>query len=283
MHRQLVALGVENVVVRPKKLDPYSKRVNNDKTDSRELANDLDRYVQGNKKAVSVIYVPSPEEEQRRILGRQRGQMRKEAQRLMAQGRSLLLTQGYREKGRWRARRWEELQGRLPAWLVERLAVWIELIDAVQKQEKKLARQVQELAPVRRPNGAGALTLALLLMETCQWERFGNRRKLASYTGLTGGVSASGDQHADLPITKHGNKYIRHLLIQLAWRMVKFQPQCPSVQKWKHILLNPKAHKRQRKRAIVALARQLAIDLWQWQTGRKTPEQLGWIMLEAKK
>jgi hypothetical protein len=33
-----------------------------------------------------------------------------------------------------------------------------------------------------------------------------------------------------------------------------------------------------RKKAIVALARQLAIDLWRWQTGKVTPEALGWIM-----
>jgi hypothetical protein len=30
-----------------------------------------------------------------------------------------------------------------------------------------------------------------------------------------------------------------------------------------------------RKKAIVALARQLAIDLWRVRTGRLTPEQLG--------
>jgi transposase len=123
--------------------------------------------------------------------------------------------------------------------------------------------------------------MALLLAELCQWERFGNRRKLASYTGLTGGVSDTGNRHVDLAITKHGNKRVRHLLIQLAWRMVVFQSQSVSVQKWKHILLNPKAHARLRKRAIVALARQLVIDLWAWQTGRKTPTQLGWIMTEA--
>jgi hypothetical protein len=53
------------------------------------------------------------------------------------------------------------------------------------------------------------------------------------------------------------------------------------VQKWKPILLNPKAHARARKRAIIAFARQLFIDLWRWKTGRRTPEQLGWVMTEA--
>ena len=30
---------------------------------------------------------------------------------------------------------------------------------------------------------------------------------------------------------------------------------------------------------LVALARQLAVDLWRWQTGKITPDQLGWIMV----
>jgi hypothetical protein len=60
---------------------------------------------------------------------------------------------------------------------------------------------------------------------------------------------------------------------------VKFQPQCKTVQKWQHILHNPHSHSRKRKQAIVAVARQLAVDLWRWQTGRVTPEQLGWKMI----
>lgn len=281
LHRQLRAVGVENVVVRPKNLDTYGKGVNNDKTDALALVNELDRYVRGNRRALAVVYVPSPAEEQRRILCRQRGQLKKEQQRLAAMGRSLLLSQGYREKGWWRGRRWAELQERLPEWLVERLGSFLRPMQAVQEELEQVQKAVEELVPAVRPQGVGALTLALLLGEVCRWERFGNRRKLGSYTGLTGGVSATGDQQADLPITKHGNKRVRHLLIQLAWRMVAYQSQSASVQKWKHVLLNVKAHSRQRKRAIVALARQLSIDLWAWQTGRKRAEQFGWVMSEG--
>jgi len=67
-------------------------------------------------------------------------------------------------------------------------------------------------------------------------------------------------------------------LVELAWRLILFQPNTYLVQKWKHVLLNPKAHARARKRAIVAFARQLVVDLWRWKTGLRTPEQLGWIM-----
>jgi hypothetical protein len=43
-------------------------------------------------------------------------------------------------------------------------------------------------------------------------------------------------------------------------------------------LANPRASGAARKKAIVAMARQLAVDLWRWQTGRISPEDLGWVM-----
>ena len=63
--------------------------------------------------------------------------------------------------------------------------------------------------------------------------------------------------------------------------VLRYQPNYYLVKKWKAVLLNPKAHARARKRAIIAFARQLLIDLWRWQTGRRTPEQLGWMMTQG--
>ena len=44
LHRQLVALGVHNIVVQPVCLDERHTGVNHDKSDARELALRLDRY-----------------------------------------------------------------------------------------------------------------------------------------------------------------------------------------------------------------------------------------------
>ena len=68
-------------------------------------------------------------------------------------------------------------------------------------------------------------------------------------------------------------------IIELAWRLVLWQRDSKLVQKWWHVLGNPKASKAARKKAIVALARQMAVDLWRWRTGRVQPEALGWTML----
>jgi transposase len=58
------------------KLDTLGKGVNTDKTDAAELVSRLDRYLAGNHKAFAVVRVPTPEEEQRRCVSRQREQLR---------------------------------------------------------------------------------------------------------------------------------------------------------------------------------------------------------------
>jgi len=282
LHRQLSELGVGNVVVAPRKLDRDRKGVVNDSRDARELALDLDRYVRGNAKALRPVRVPTLEQEQRRQRSRQRDQMAAHRLSLAAQGRLLLLGQGWRESNHWwKSGRWQRLEGQLPEWLSEALEVFRRLILAVDQELGALTRTVEKSAPKVRPKGLGALTLEQIEAEVVAWERFGNRKAPGSYAGLVGGVSASGGYHCDLAITKAGNGRLRRNLIEAAWRWVVYQPQSRLMQRWGGILYNPKAHKRQRKRAIVAVARSLLVDLWRWRTGRVTPEQLGWVMVEA--
>src|SRR6267378_302219 len=75
LHRQLTELGVENIVIAPSRLDEQGKRVNNDKSDTLQLAGRLDRYVAGNRRIFTVVRVPTVEEEQRRVWPRQRKQL----------------------------------------------------------------------------------------------------------------------------------------------------------------------------------------------------------------
>lgn len=58
--------------------------------------------------------------------------------------------------------------------------------------------------------------------------------------------------------------------------MVRFQPQYPPVQKRMPVLAQgSRATGAARKKAIVAVARRLAVDLWRIHTGQCTAEQLG--------
>jgi len=137
---------------------------------------------------------------------------------------------------------------------------------------------VAAAAPPSLPVGLGRLSYEVIASEMKDFQHFQNRRQVGSYPGLTGGVSSSGEQHADLSITKAGNRRLSTCLVECAWRLVLQQPDYWLVKKWRPVLLNPNVHVRRRKRAIVAFARQLLIDIWKWQTGRTTPQGLGWKM-----
>src|ERR1700674_4840962 len=95
-------------------------------------------------------------------------------------------------------------------------------------------------------------------------------------TGLCSGEYSSGQTRLQTCVTKHGNPRLRAALVELAWRLVRFQPQYKPVIKWRNVLAKGAlATGAARKKAIVAVARQLAVDLWRIRTGRLRPEQLG--------
>lgn len=282
LHRRLTQLGLQALVVVPAQLDAYGRKVNNDRNDARALASKLSRYVAGEKEALAVVRVPTLEQESRRALSRQRGQFGKILRSLAAMGRSACLLQGYRLRGPWwRLPLWLKVCRELPAGLQEHLERFLPLMAENEKQIALLTKSLQAAAPKELPVGMGALSFTQMEREVLDWQRFSNRKQPGSFAGLCGGVSASGPRHADLSITKHGNARLRALLIEWAWRMVMFQPKARAVQRWKNVLLDPRVHPRRRKQAIVALARQLMVDLWRWRTGRVTTEQLGWQMSSA--
>lgn len=284
LHRQLTELGVENIVVAPTCLDEQGRRVNNDRTDTLQLAGRLDRYVAGNKKIFTVVRVPTMEQEQRRVWTRQRKQLQAQRLSLASQGRSLVLTQGVAISNQWwQPAQWEKHLSRLASWLMEHLEVFRRLILAVDEQidqidKRILARRKAQAQP--KPKYAGDGSLEVIEAEVGDWHRFGSWRKAGSYCGLIGGVSASGQCQRDLSITKRGNRRLRTALIEMAWRLARHQPDYWLTRKWAPILdPRAKAHRRSRKKAIVAYARALFVDLWKWKTGRIRAEQLGWQMV----
>lgn len=277
LHRRLTEMGVRNLVVVPGNLDAYGRRVNDDRTDCRNLSLKLSRYVAGETEALAVVYVPSLEAEQRRALVRQRAQFGKTLRSLAAMGRSLCLLHGCRLKGPWwRTHQWADWKTKLPSWMVDHLERFRATMNEAEKQVLALTKSIRESAPKDLPVGLGSLTFEAVEREVVDWTRFKNRKQPGSFAGLCGGVSSSGEKHADLPITKHGNARLRAILVELAWRLAIFQPGYKAVARWRSILVH--GHARQRKRAIVAIARRFLVDLWRWRTGRVSPEQLGWIM-----
>ena len=120
------------------------------------------------------------------------------------------------------------------------------------------------------------MTTEVVLAETGGVRRFGSQRKATAYAGLAPGIRQSDKRTKQLPITKTGSRLLRTALVELAWRLVRFQPHYPPIKKRLGLLAKgARATGAARKKAIVAVARQLAVDLWRLQTGRCTPTALG--------
>ena len=101
LHRRLTAVGVRNVVVRPRNWDEYHKKVKTDRRDALALLSCLDRYLAGNNGALAAIRVPGEAEEQSRSNTRQRAQLLAERMRLAAQGLSLARYYGHDLPQQW--------------------------------------------------------------------------------------------------------------------------------------------------------------------------------------
>lgn len=270
LHRRLVAAGAASVVIAPTALaDGRGQKT--DALDAAALTDRLDRYVRGNPKAFTVITVPTPEQEQARAQARVRGQLKQSRHQWEARGRSLLLCHGHHVSGPWwQPRRWAALQPGLASFLVTELECMRQILLLLDRQEQARREELEAAAPAHLPKAVGALTWVLLQREVGQWQRFGNRREVASYTGLCPGGYQSGLTQRDGHINRHGNPRIRHLLIELVWRLVRWQPDYPPVRR----LVEGTVRGAARRKLAVAAARRLAIDLWRLATAQTTPDKL---------
>jgi transposase len=242
---------------------------------ARTLCLKLSRFVEGNQAELAVVRVPSEEEEQLRAIHRQREQLVKARKQLEAQGRSLLVNHGLEPVQRWwKGRTFAALA--VPEWMQQLLRNSQPILLALEEKIRALTVQLQAAAAPGQPRGLGALTRVVIDREIGNWQRFANRRQVGSYTGLCPAEYSSGNTRLQSCVTKHGNPRLRAALVELAWRLVRFQPNYRPVAKWRKVLAKGAlATGAARKKAIVAVARQLAVDLGRIRTGRIQAEQLG--------
>jgi transposase len=278
LHRQLSVWGVTNYVVAPQRWDERGRRVKTDRRDARELCQRLDRYARGNTEAFTVVTVPTMEQEQRRALGRQRGAVLKERNRCVLRGHGLMLAQGVQAPAQWwRPAVWGGFAAELPAWLRAAVGCWQAQAVGLDEALAGWTAQVEALSAGRpRPKGLGALTAALLEGEILDWHRFHNRRQVGSYTGLCPSEASTGSRRRQGAVSKHGNPRVRHHLVEAVWRLLLWQPAYPPLR-----AVHAARGARARKRAVVAAARRLAVDLWRIHTGQCPAEKLGLALSTA--
>ena len=273
LHRELVAAGAQSFLITPIALNGKRKT---DKLDARALCLRLSRWLDGNRDELAPIRIPSEVEQRRREGTRRRKFLAGAIRSLANRGHSQVSEYCHAQLPHrwWGPRNWQKLAA-LDSWVLGVLAKLRDLIVAMETQLAALEAEL--LARVKdqvKPKGLGDLTLVTLDGEVCDWQRFSNRKQVGSYTGCCPGEHSSGNKRRVGGIDRLGNGRVRALLVEAVWRFLQWQPNWKAATKMKTKLGAGTAMK---KKTVIALARQLAIDLWRWRTGRCTLDELGWI------
>jgi transposase len=277
LHEQLQSAGAHSLLTTPMRLN-LERRRKNDRMDARELCVRLSRYLDGHRHELRPIRLPSRPEQQRRELGRQREFWKKEVRRLENHGRALRLEHEYETlSAGWAGpRKWKQIAPQCSQFVRTHLEPVVQQIRGAKAHLDRLTGQIEALvADEKIPAGLGALTVSLLEGEVCDWQRFQDRKAVGSYTGCCPSEHSSSGVQRFGAIDRHGNRHVRVLLVEAVWRLLLYQPAWHARQKFLQKLQHGASLK---KKTAVALARQLAIDLWRWRTGRATAAELGWLV-----
>jgi transposase len=288
-HRQLRALGVEAYVVATEMLN--RKRKTNRRDAARLLDQLYDFDVNGHKKALRPIRVPTLEQQKSRRLCRMRSHLIKVRNIMEGQGRGLLLDFDFHDvpQGWWGPRKWPKLRAQLlehDPWLIKMLEHHQRLLITQQLRIRELEHEIAREStydPHLVAKGLGQTTFDSLQQEAIDWKRFTNRKHVGSYIGCCPSEFSTGPNQKLGRIDRIGNRRMRSLLVEAVWRLQKWNPSWRGFKKFPHVFGHgATARGATRKKAVVACARLLAIDLWRVQTGRATLKDLGLKPAQAR-
>src|SRR5450631_1385984 len=284
LHRVLQSEGIESHVVDPASIatSRRRRRAKTDRIDGEALLRALLAFKRGEPRVCAMVRAPTPEEEDRRRLCRERKVLIAERVKHVNRVKGLLFSQGvsdYEPLRRDRRQRLDELTTgdgrRLPDHLkaqvcreLDRLELLLEQIKAVEAERDVLLAVQQVAAPTPAAmlldiKGIGPEFAAILWSEGL-FRHFDNRRQVASYAGLAPTPWQSGKVDREQGVSTAGNPRLRTTLIQLAWLWLRHQPQS-ALALWFEERVRRNGG-RLKKKTIVALARKLLVALWKYVT-----------------
>jgi transposase len=159
---------------------------------------------------------------------------------------------------------WPELPDSLRPALEPVLESIQELSVRIQAYEQEIERLCAENYPetvrLRQIKGVGALTALAFVLTLDDPQRFHKSREVGPYLGLVPRRSQSGDADPAGRITKTGNPYLRRLLVGSAQYILGPFGADSHLRTW-GLQLAAHGGKAAKKRAVVAVARKLAILL----------------------
>ena len=284
VHRVLEQAGIESHVVDAASVLTSRRRrkAKTDRIDGEGLLRTLLAYKRGEPRVCAMVRPPSPEEEDRRRLCRERKTLLNERIAHVNRIKGLLFAQGisdYEPCRRDRRERLEQLttgDGRpLPAHLkaqigreLDRLELTLQQLKAVEAERDALLAPKGEAAPAPVAALAGLRGIgpefATVLWLECLFRSFRNRRQVAAYAGLAPTPWQSGSVNHEQGVSQSGNPRLRSTMIQLAWLWLQHQPTS-ALSRWFKERVKQNGG-RGKKAAIVALARKLLVALWKFVT-----------------
>ena len=230
-----------------------------------------------------VVRVPSPEDEDRRRVSRERDRLLKERAGHSNRITGLLHGQGIRDVKPLQRKFIRSLESmrtgdgrplppRLKGEIVrehQRLCLVHQQLLALERESRvelrapareSVAARINNLVDVR---GVGVVS-ARKLMHEAFYRSFDNRRQVGSFFGLTNSAYDSGNSRRDQGISKAGNRRARSLAVELAWLWLRYQPDS-ELSRWYRTRVGD-LKGRIKRITIVALARKLMIALWRYVT-----------------
>jgi len=281
LHRWLVAHGIDNVVVDSSSIEVNrrARHAKTDRMDVRKLLHLLVRWAGGERRAWSVVHIPTPDDEDERQLTREIESVGIDRTRVRNRIHGLLATQGvhleldphFEERlaavhtgdGRpfppaLRARirhEWAYLatiEARITALAAQRAAY-------VATGQTRVAQVARQLMQVR---GIGPTSALLFSAELFGTRTFQNGRQVSALTGLAPVPYRSDQRVADHGISKAGRGALRRVAVEISWGWRRWQPASPVTQWFERRFAA--AGKRARRVGIVAVARKMIVALWQY-------------------
>jgi transposase len=291
LHRWLCEREIESHVVDAASIAaPRRKRkAKSDGIDGETLLRTLAAWCRHEPRVCSMVVPPTPEEEDRRRVSRERARLVGERTALTNRIKGLLINQGiagFMPLKRDRHARLAALctgDGRpLPDRLKAEISRMLERLELVLRQISQVeAERDAMLAEARQSDPASPIALLMTLggigpeissglgLE-CFTRSFANRRQVASFVGLAPTPWRSGGIQHEQGISKAGRPGLRKLMIEAAWLWLRYQPDS-ALSAWFNARAG-NAKGRERRIAVVALARKLLVALWRFVTQGVVPE-----------
>ncbi len=267
--RQLERGGVPVIVAAPSRIPrPVAATSKTDRLDGRKLA----EYAATG--LLRPIAIPTEDEEGFRALVRRRHRLTDSIRQVKQRIRGLLLQFGVPEPAgldHW-GKAAVEAVGRLPLpagaditrdSLLRELAFLAQERESVEEQLRRRRRAPEyqkRVNALRAVPGVGEIVATTFAAEVFRPKRFRRPEEVTSYLGLAPVVRQSGGGKARAKIRPVGQRRLRSLLIEAAWMWKQREPAAEAF--YRRILGRTGLPQK----AIVAVARKLAVTLWRLTT-----------------